>query len=172
MLRANKESSIAEIQEAFSRATSTVFVDYSGMTVAEVSKLRDICRSKGVKYKVLKNTLVRKALGDAPYVDKLAANLKGMTAIAWSFEEPSAAARLLKDYAKENEKLKIKAGLLEGQVLDGKAVETQLATLPSKDEARAMLLATFNAPAQQFVMLLNAPAGSFVRVLQAKSNQG
>lgn len=172
MLRTDKENSIAEIKASFERATSTVFVDYKGMTVAEVSKLRDICREKGVLYRVLKNTLVRKALGDAPYANKLAANLKGMTAVAWSFEEPSAAARLLKDYAKENEKLKIKAGLLEGQVLDGKAVENQLASLPSKDEARSMLLATFMAPAQQLVMLLNAPASSFVRVLQAKQDKG
>lgn len=172
MLRTTKESSIAEIKSAFERASSTVFVDYKGMTVAEVSKLRDICREKGVHYKVLKNTLVRKALGEAPYAKKLAANLKGMTAVVWSFEEPSAAARILKDYAKDNEKLKIKAGLLEGQVLDGKAVENQLATLPSKDEARSMLLATFMAPAQQLVMLLNAPASSFVRVLQAKQDKG
>jgi large subunit ribosomal protein L10 len=172
MLRTDKESSIAEIKSAFERATSTVFVDYKGMTVAEVSKLRNICREKGVLYKVLKNTLVKQALGSAPYATKLSANLKGMTAVAWSFEEPSAAARILKDYAKDNEKLKIKAGLLDGQVLDGKAVENQLATLPSKDEARSMLLATLNAPAQQFVMLLNAPAGSFVRVLQAKATQG
>jgi large subunit ribosomal protein L10 len=172
MLRTDKESSIAEIKSAFERASSTVFVDYSGMTVAEVSKLRDICREKGVQYKVLKNTLVKQALGSAPFATKLAANLKGMTAVAWSFEEPSAAARILKDYAKENEKLKIKAGLLEGQVLDGKAVENQLASLPSKDEARSMLLATMMAPAQQFVMLLNAPAGNMVRVLQAKQNKG
>lgn len=172
MLRSVKETSIAEITERFERMTSAVFVDYAGMTVAEVSKLRDQCRAKGVEYKVLKNTLVRKALSSKPYVDKLSANLKGMTAVAWSFEEPSAAARILKDYAKENEKLKIKAGLLEGQVLDAKAVENQLATLPSKDEARSMLLATFMAPAQQFVMLLNAPAGNMVRVLQAKQDKG
>ncbi len=172
MLRTDKETSIAEIKSAFERASSSVFVDYKGMTVAEVSKLRNLCREKGVQYKVLKNTLVKQALGSAPYAAKLTANLKGMTAVAWSFEEPSAAARILKDYAKENEKLKIKAGLLEGQVLDGKAVENQLATLPSKDEARSMLLATFMAPAQQFVMLLNAPASSFVRVLQAKQDKG
>jgi large subunit ribosomal protein L10 len=92
--------------------------------------------------------------------------------VAWSFEEPSAAARVLKDFAKENEKLKIKAGLLEGQVLDSKAVENQLATLPSKDEARAMLLATLMAPAQQFVMLINTPASNFVRLLNAKEAKG
>jgi len=94
-----------------------------------------------------------------------------MTAVAWSFEEPSAAARVLKEYRKENEKLKIKAGLLDGQVLDSSAVENQLASLPSKDEARAMLLATMLAPAQNFVMLLAAPGREFVGVLAAKQRK-
>lgn len=172
MLRSEKETAIADIKSRFERMSSAVFVDYSGMTVAEVSKLRNVLRAKGVEYKVLKNTLVKQALSNQPYVEKLSASLKGMTGVAWSFEEPSAAARVLKDFVKENEKLKIKAGLLEGQVLDGKAVENQLASLPSKDEARSMLLATFMAPAQQFVMLINTPAGNMVRVLQAKQDKG
>lgn len=172
MLRSDKETAIAEIKSRFARMSSAVFVDYSGMTVAEVSKLRNVLRERGVEYKVLKNTLVKQALASEPYASKLSANLKGMTGVAWSFEEPSAAARVLKDFVKENEKLKIKAGLLDGQVLDAKAVENQLASLPSKDEARSMLLATFMAPAQQFVMLINTPAGNMVRLLQAKQNKG
>jgi large subunit ribosomal protein L10 len=92
-----------------------------------------------------------------------------MTGVAWSFEEPSAAARAVKEFQKENEKLKIKAGLLEGQVLGPKAVSDQLATLPNKDEARAMLLATFNAPAQTLVRLLNVPATQMAAVLAAKA---
>lgn len=172
MQRQEKAKVIDEVRERFERMTSAVFVDYSGMTVAAATKLRDTCRARGVDYRVVKNTLLLRALGDKPYVGTLAKSLKGMTAVAWSYEEPSAAARLLKDYIKENEKPALKAGLLEGQVLDAKAVETQLATLPSKDEARAMLLATFMAPAQQFVMLLNTPAGNFVRVLNAKKDKG
>jgi len=172
MLRSDKETSVEEIKSRFDRMMSAVFVDYSGMTVAEVNKLRETFRAKGVEYKVVKNTLVKRALGDESYVDSLARDLKGMTAVAWSFEEPSAAARILKDFVKDNEKLKIKAGLLDGRVLDAKAVENQLATLPSKDEARAALLATFMAPAQQFVMLINTPAGNFVRVLNAKQEKG
>jgi len=151
--------------------SSAVFLDFTGMTVEEVTKLRDAFRSKGVEYKVVKNTLVTKALADQKYVDKLEPALRGMTGIAWSFEEPSMAARLLKDISKENEKLKIKAGLLDGEVLSAKAVEDQLATLPSKDEMRARFLATLNAPAQRFVMLLNAPAREFVGVLAAKQRK-
>ncbi len=172
MLRTEKVAAVEDIKDRFSRMTSAVFVDFSGMTVAEVEKLRNTFRQKGVEYKVLKNTLVRRALSEEPYAETLSNSLKGVTAVAWSFEEPSAAARVLKDFAKENDKLKIKAGLLEGQVLDSKAVENQLATLPSKDEARAMLLATLMAPAQQFVMLINTPASNFVRLLNAKQEKG
>ena len=115
---------------------------------------------------VAKTTLVK------AFASSLSKVLKGTTGVAWSFEEPSAAARIVKDFAKENEKLKIKAGLMDGAVLDAKAVENQLATLPSKDEARALLLATFNAPAQTFVRLINAPGQNFVLVLEAKRNKG
>jgi large subunit ribosomal protein L10 len=104
-------------------------------------------------------------------VERLNPALKGMTGVAWSYEEPSAAARIVKDFVKENEKLKIKAGLLEGTVLDGKAVESQLASLPNKDEARAMLLATMLAPAQNFVRLLNAPGQQMVLLLNAKQRK-
>jgi large subunit ribosomal protein L10 len=171
MLRTEKESAVKEIQDRFARMTSAVFVDYGGMTVAEVSKLRGAFRQKGVEYKVVKNTLVKKALAGNSWVERLNPALKGMTGVAWSYEEPSAAARIVKDFVKENEKLKIKAGLLEGTVLDGKAVESQLASLPNKDEARAMLLATMLAPAQNFVRLLNAPGQQMVLLLNAKQRK-
>jgi large subunit ribosomal protein L10 len=171
MDRAQKTEQVKDIRSRFDRMTSAVFLDFTGMTVEEVTKLRDVFRAKGVEYKVVKNTLVEKALADQKYVGDLGTVLRGMTGIAWSFEEPSMAARVLKDMGKENEKLKIKAGLLDGQVLSAKAVEEQLATLPSKDEMRARFLATLNAPAQHFVMLLNAPAREFVGVLAAKQRK-
>jgi large subunit ribosomal protein L10 len=172
MLRNEKAEAIDRIKERFSKSSSTVFVDYTGLTVAEVSKLRDDLRARGVEYRVLKNKLVQHALKGTAYVETLGkVALKGMTAVAWSFEEPSAAARVLKEYRKENEKLKIKAGLLEGQVLDPNAVENQLASLPNKDEARAMLLATLLAPAQSFVRILAAPSREFVGVLAAKQRK-
>jgi large subunit ribosomal protein L10 len=171
-MRAEKVEAVEAIKGHFTKGTSAVFLDFSGMTVAEVSSLRSQFRQNGVTYKVLKNSLVRRALGDAPYVKTLSKALKGMTGVAFSGEEPGAAARVVKAFVKENEKLKIKAGLLDGQVLDAKTVETQLATLPGKNEARAMLLATMIAPAQRFVMLLNTPAGNFVRLLEAKKAKG
>src|SRR5215831_3570199 len=137
MIRSEKAKQIDIIKSKFDKMTSAVFVDFQSMTVEEVTKLRNDLRAKGVEYKVVKNKLVRHALSGAPW----------------------AAAKVLKEFIKENEKLKIKAGLLEGQVLDAKGVENQLAALPGKNEARAMLLATLIAPAQRMVTLLNAPAG-------------
>lgn len=171
-MRADKTEAVEEIRGYFDRGTSAVFLDYSGMTVDEVSRLRSTFREQGVTYKVLKNTLVKRALDDAPFLPSLSEALRGMTGVAFSGEEPGAAARVVKTFSKDKERPKVKAGLLDGQVLDAKTVETQLATLPSKDEARATLLATLMAPAQQFVMLLNTPAGNFVRLLNAKSEKG
>jgi large subunit ribosomal protein L10 len=168
MERTQKAEAIKDIRARFDKMSSAVFLDFTGMTVEEVSKLRDKFREKGIDYKVLKNKLIEKALADQPWVSGLKPVLRGMTGVAWTFEEPSAAARIVKDFARENDKLKVKAGLLEGLVLDSKQVENQLATLPSKDEARSMLLATFLAAPQRFVMLLNAPARDFVGVLDAK----
>lgn len=172
MLRTEKSVAIDYIRGQFQRMSSAVFVDYAGLTVEQVSKLRDNLREKGVEYKVLKNKLVRHALKQESFVDSLGQTaLKGMTAVAFSFDEPSAAARVLKEYRKENEKLKIKGGLLDGQLLDPRAVEDQLASLPSKDEARSTLLATMNAPAQTLLRLLNVPARDFVGVMAAKQRK-
>jgi large subunit ribosomal protein L10 len=172
MLRSRKEEEVEILKDRFGRMTSAVFLNYAGMTVEEVSKLRDTFRDKGVEYKVVKNTLVKHALKDEPWVAELGKALKGMTGVAWSYEEPSAAARIVKEFRRDIDKLQVKAGLLEGQVLDAGQVENTLATMPSKDEARAMLLATMIAPAQHMVMLLNAPARNFVGVLAAKERQG
>jgi len=172
MLRSEKAEQIEDIKARFAKMTSAVFIDFQGMTVEEVTKLRDDLRARGVDYKVVKNKLVRQALAGAPWLGKLEGALKGMTGVAWSYEEPSAAAKVLRDFVKDNEKLKIKAGLLEGQVLDGKAVASQLASMPGKNEARAQLLATLMAPAQRLVMLLNTPGGNFVRLLNAKQQKG
>ena len=168
MNRAERQTAIDEIRARFDRMVSAVFVDYQGMTVEEVSKLRDEFRKSGVEYRVVKNTLIKHAIKDRPYASKVTEVLHGMTGIAWSYEEPGAAAKVLKTLVKENQKLKIKAGLVETTVLPPAQVEDTLATMPGKDELRAMLLATFMAPAQSFVALLNAPAQNFAYLLDAQ----
>jgi large subunit ribosomal protein L10 len=170
--RADKDLQIGEIKSRFDKMTAAVFLDFKGMSVESATKLRAEFRKAGIEYKVVKNTLVKHAIKSAPYSDKLKKALTGMTGIAWSYEDPSAAAKIVKAYRKEDEKLQIKAGLIEGTVLDAKAVEDQLATMPGKDELRAKLLATLQAPLQQFVALLQAPAQNFVYALSAKERKG
>ena len=170
MERANKDLQIGEIKGRFDKMTAAVLLDFKGMTVESATKLRAQFRNAGVEYKVVKNTLVKQAI-KATYGDKLDGALVGMTGIAWSYEDPSVAAKIVKAYRKEDEKLKIKAGLIDGSILDANAVENQLATMPGKDELRASLLATLQAPLQQFVALLQAPTQNLVYVLAAKERQ-
>ncbi len=172
MERSEKDLQIGEIKSRFDKMTAAVFLDFKGMKVESATKLRAEFRKAGIEYKVVKNTLVKHALKGTGYSDKLGKVLTGMTGIAWSYEDPSAAAKIVKAYRKEDEKLQIKAGLIEGTVLDAKGVEDQLATMPGKDELRAKLLATLQAPLQQFVALLQAPAQNLVYVLAAKEREG
>ena len=172
MERSVKETQIGEIKARFDKMTAAVFLDFKGMTVESATKLRAEFRKVGVEYKVVKNTLVKHAIKSQKYGDKLDKVLAGMTGIAWSYEDPSAAAKVVKAFRKEDEKLQIKAGLVEGTILDARAVEDQLATMPGKDELRAMLLATLQAPLQQLVALLQAPSQNFVYALSAKERQG
>ena len=171
MERSNKAIAIGDIKGRFDKMTSAVFLDFKGMTVEQVSKLRVEFRKSGVEYRVVKNTLVKQALKDKPWAKVLTNALKGMTGVAWSYEDPSAAAKVVKAFRKDNEKLKVKAGLVEGQLLDSAAVENQLATMPGKNELRASLLATMQAPLQQFVALLQAPAQNFAYLLSAKERE-
>jgi large subunit ribosomal protein L10 len=166
--RKAKNAAIGEIKARFDKMTSAVLVDYKGLNVDTVTKLRAEFRKAGVEYKVVKNTLVKQALKGTKLGDVLGKSFSGMTGVAWSYEDPSAAAKVVKAFKKDNDKLKIRGAVIDGQLLDAKAVEEQLATMPGKDELRAMLLATFQAPLQQFVALLNAPAQNFAYLLDAK----
>jgi large subunit ribosomal protein L10 len=173
MDRATKTAQITELHEKFNKMTAAILLDYKGMTVEHATKLRAEFRKVGVDYKVVKNTLVKQALKDTSYGAKLGDALHGMTGIAWSYEDPSAAAKVVRAFRKEaaGEKLQIKAGVVDGTVLSATAVEDQLALMPGKDELRAMLLATLQAPLQQFVALLQAPAQNLVYVLAAKERE-
>jgi len=172
MQRVQKEQVIADLKDRFGRMVSAVFVDYQGLDVGTVTGLRDQLREADVQYQVVKNTLTRRAIEGEEWAGDLADTLIGMTGIAWSYEDPSAAAKIFKEFCKKNESLTIKAGLIDGKVLDGESVKNQLATMPGKDELRAKLLATMQAPAQQFVRQLAVPAQNFVYLLKAKEEQG
>jgi large subunit ribosomal protein L10 len=179
LTREEKAAQAVSVRESFDNASATVLVDFRGVNVELITNLRSRFRDAGVEYKVVKNNVVRKALEGSDLADneEFTANLAGPTAIAWSFEDPSAAAKVIKNFRKEftdvlqpkdeDEKLIIKCGLLEGQVLDAKRVEKELATLPGKDEIRASLLAQLMAPMQNLVGQINAPAQNLALVLDA-----
>jgi large subunit ribosomal protein L10 len=169
--RVSKDAAIGTLKQRFDKMSSAVLVDYQGLNVEAVTKLRNEFRKSGVEYRVVKNTLIKHAIKGQPWADAFGKNLRGMTGVAWSFEDPSAAAKVVKAFRKDNDKLKVKGGLIDGQLLGAEAVENQLATMPGKDELRAMLLATLQAPLTQFVQQLNAPAQNFVYLLKAKEEK-
>jgi len=171
MERAQKESAVGTLKQRFDKMTSVVLVDYQGLNVEEVTKLRNDFRKSGVEYRVVKNTLIKLAIKGQPWADAFGKTLRGMTGVAWSFEEPSAAAKVVKAFRKDNEKLKVKGGLVDGVLVPADKVESELATMPGKDELRAQLLMTLQAPLTQFVQLLNAPAQNLVYLLKAKEEK-
>ncbi|MCL2822476.1 MAG: 50S ribosomal protein L10 [Polyangiaceae bacterium] len=171
MNRTERSDSIQFLRERFDRMVSAVFVDFAGMTVEDVTKLREEFRKVGVEYRVVKNNLVHHAVEGRPYAGSIGTLLSGMTGIAWSFEEPGIAAKVVKAFVKDNPKLKIKGGVVESDVLTAASVENVLATMPGKDELRSTLLATFMAPMQGLVRQLNAPRQNFAYLLDARKRQ-
>ena len=144
-----------------------VFVGFSGLSVADVTKLRRKFREGGVEYKVVKNTLTRIAADELGFND-LDAVLEGPTAIAYSAEDTVAPAKILKDFIKETktEALTVKAGIADGQVIDAAAVEA-LASLPSREELLAKLVGSMQAPISGLVNVLQGNIRNMVYVLDA-----
>jgi large subunit ribosomal protein L10 len=172
---ASKQEQIDLIKDRFERATAAVLVDFRGLNVAKTTELRNLFRKVGVEYKVLKNTLIEKAVKGTKLDDeKFLSNLIGQTGVAWTFEDPAAAAKVLRDFRKDEavaSRLAIKCGVIENTVMDGARVETELASMPGKDEIRAMLLAQLLAPAQSLVRQLNAPGQNLSYALDARRRQ-
>src|SRR6185436_12420828 len=117
MERSQKETLVGTIKDRFERMSSAVFLDFKGLNVEAVSKLRDEFRKSGVEYRVVKNTLVRHAIKHHGWAKGLDKSLVGMTGVAWSYEDPSAAAKVVKAFRNDHDQPKVKAGLIEGQVL-------------------------------------------------------
>ena len=170
MNRTQKHTEIEAIRDRFGRVACAVLTDFRGLNVETINKLRSEFRKAGIEYKVVKNTLVQQALENDAYADDLSRYLNGPTAIAWSYEDVVAPAKIAVDFSKDHENLKIKCGVMDGEILDSKAV-VKLSKMPGKDEMRSMLLATFMAPAQGFVRLLTAGSSEFVRLLDARRQQ-
>lgn len=164
MNRSEKAELIASLNKSFAAVNLLVVTRQSGLTVAEVSDLRRKVRAAGASYKVSKNRLTRLALEGTAFKG-IGPLLTGPTAIA-SSKDPVAAAKAVSAYAKDNEKLTIVGGSLNGQTLDADGVK-QLASLPSLDELRAQLLALLQTPATRIAGVVQAPAGQLARVFSA-----
>jgi large subunit ribosomal protein L10 len=162
--RSKKEALVAELHETFETASLVVVTSQSGLTVPEVTDLRQKMRDAGAGYKVTKNTLAKLALKGTKF-EHLDEVFTGPTAIAFS-RDPVAAAKVVTDYRKTNEKISIVAGGLDGSGLDANQVEA-LAKLPPLDQLRAKLLGVLQAPATKLAGVVQAPAGQLARVFGA-----
>lgn len=160
-----KEAVVEDIRAKLEASQSVVFIDYRGLTVAEVTELRNQMRAAGVEYQVLKNTMIRRA-ADKLGIEGLDAVLEGPTAVAFGINDPVAPAKILTKFAKDTKKTQIKGGVLAGEAIDAAAVEN-LAKLPSKEELLAKMLGSLNAPMQGLVMVLSGVTSKFVRTLEA-----
>ena len=168
MDRAQKAESIETLKGVFEGAGAVVVTHYMGLTVAEMTDLRGRLRSEGASLKVVKNTLVQKAL-DGRTGEAGDALFKGPVAIAYG-PEPVSAAKVSTQYAKENDKFSVIGAVMGDQVLDASAVGA-LATLPSLDQLRAKLIGLVLAPATKIAGVLQAPAAQLARVLQAYADK-
>jgi len=166
--RTLKTETVETLKGVLTKQNFVVVVQASGLTVAQVTGLRNKIRAAGAGYRVTKNTLVRLALEGTPFAG-LAPFLKGPTALAYA-KEPVAVAKVLADFAKTNPKLKISGASLNGQLLDAKATQT-LASLPSLEVLRGKIVGIIQTPATRIAGVLQAPAGQLARVLAARAKQ-
>ena len=166
--RNEKAAVIEEVSAQVANAQSLVVAEYRGIDVASVTVLRKTARESGVYLRVLKNTLVSRAIAGTEF-EGISDQLTGPLIYAIS-EDPVAAAKVLSNFAKTNEKIVIKAGALPGSVLDANGVKA-LATMPSRDELLSKLLGTMQAPIATFVRTLNEVPTKFVRGLAAVRDQ-
>ncbi len=149
-----KEAKVLEIKEKLEKAQGVVLADYQGLSVEEDTMLRKSLREAGVEYKVYKNSLVTRAANELGLGD-VVQYLEGPVSIAFGYEDATAPARVLNNFAKDHKKLELKAGIVDGIVYDKAGVE-KLATIPSKEVLIAKLLGSFKAPLSNLAYLLNA----------------
>ena len=160
-----KEAIVAEVAEVANSALSVVVAEYAGLESTDMDDLRAKAREGGVYLRVVKNTLARRALEGTEYAC-LQESLVGPLVMAFSQEDPGAAARVVKDFAKENDKLAVKALSIGGQLLEASELD-RLAKLPTKDQAISMLMSVMQAPITKLARTLNEVPGKLVRTVAA-----
>ena len=164
-----KQQIVAEVNEVAAAALSAVLADYRGLTVAEMTDMRVKARESGVYLRVVRNTLAKRAVEGTEY-ECLNDAFVGPTLLAFSQEDPGAAARLLKDCAKELEDLEIKALSIGGEMLGADQLD-RVAMLPTLDEARSLLMSVMQAPVVKLARTLNEVPGKLTRTVAAIRDQ-
>ena len=165
----DKKALVAEVAAVAQKAQSVVAAEYRGLTVGQMTELRAKARKQGVYMRVVKNTLARKALAGTLF-ETVGPKLKGPLVLAFSKDDPGAAARVVKDFAKANEKLVATLVSLGGQVLPGGDLD-KVAGLPTREQALSLLLGVLKAPVQKLAGTLAAPAAKLARTVAAVRDQ-
>lgn len=169
-MRAEKQIILDELLARINASPFVIVTNYTGMTVTQFTTLRKRLRDVGAECHVSKNTHVKRVIKDAELPDELGGSLQGQTAIVTGQQDVCAAAKVLKTFASESNKLELKAGALDGAYLDAAGISA-LAELPSREVLLAQLLGLLQTPATQLARVLNEPAASLARVLQAKADK-
>lgn len=162
---AEKQATVAEIKEKLEKSKGTVLADYRGMSVADATKLRRTLREAGVEFRVLKNTMTRIAAQEAG-IQGLDVYLEGPTAVAFGYTDVVASAKVLSQFAKDNKNLVIKAGIVEGKVVNDDGVKA-LADLPPREVLIAKMLGSMQAPISGLVNALQGNIRNLVYALEA-----
>lgn len=160
-----KQAIVSEVAEVASSAHSVVVAEYNGISAEDMTDLRAKARSGGVYLRVVKNTLARRAVEGTDF-ECLNESLVGPLVMAFSQEDPGSAARVLKDFSKENENLVVKALSVGGQLLAANEID-RLASLPTKDQAISMLMSVMQAPITKLARTINEVPGKLVRTVAA-----
>ncbi|HVO72882.1 MAG TPA: 50S ribosomal protein L10 [Ignavibacteriaceae bacterium] len=170
MNKDEKTEIISELKEMIEHSSAIYLTDYSGITVADINSIRNEFRKEGVRYKVIKNTLFKRALDEAGKYDKLADHSVGMTGYAFASNNPVAPAKIIKKYNDASQKLSLKACYIENQYYDGNKLN-EIASLPSKNDIIAGILGSINSPASGIVGAINAVIGNLVSVIDQISKK-
>ena len=165
----DKKAIVADLNAVAANAVSVVVADYRGLTVTEMTSLRESARQKGLHLEVARNTLAKRALCETAF-ECMNESLVGPLIFVFSHEAPGAAAKLFHEFSKEHENLEVKALSLGGKVLDGSAVE-RVANLPTKDEAISLFMSVMKAPVTKFVRTLAEPHAKLVRTVAVVAAQ-
>lgn len=165
----DKQQIVSEVNQAATSALSAVLADYRGVTVEDMTALRKNARENKVYLRVVRNTLLKRAVADTDF-ECIQEVLVGPTILALSQEDPGAAARVLKDFAKENEEFEIKALSVGGELMDANQIDV-LAKLPTKDQARSILMSVMLAPVTKLARTLNEVPSKATRAVAAVRDQ-